>query len=317
MIYQDSHKALLIKSIYANDLNFSYLELGQGPLVLLLHGFPDNAYTWEEIMLKLADEGFHAVAVFNRGYYPTDIPDNRDYSVARVADDVLSLITAFGEKNAVLVGQDWGALIAYAAGNKNPNMIKKIVTIAVPHPKFLKPTLSFLGTVSHMLVFQFGLISSWYVRRNNFIYLERLYRYWSPSWFSPEDEFDKIKSDFSRPGRLQAVLSYYRSALIDAFNTTKMKLYKKTTTVPTLVFVGNEDPLYRIGLFSENKKAFSGPFEMIVVPHTGHFLHREQPEIISKKITEFLKKITYSLDFYFKNFFQKLSWRYTSRKPKN
>ena len=98
-----------LKWINANGLNFAYIEAGLGPLVILLHGFPDNAYTWQDTMTRLAAEGFHAVAVFNRGYYPTDIPADRDYSVATMADDVLALIGKFEEKEAVLIGQDWGA----------------------------------------------------------------------------------------------------------------------------------------------------------------------------------------------------------------
>jgi pimeloyl-ACP methyl ester carboxylesterase len=289
-MYKNQYKKFPTKSIYANGLNFSYIEIGEGPLVLMLHGFPDNAHTWEEIMPGLANEGFHAVAIFNRGYYPTDMPKNGDYSVASMAEDILALVKAFGEESAVLIGQDWGAYIAYVAANKNPKIISKIVTIAVPHPKFLKLTLTLLRTVFHMLVFQFGPLSVWYVKRNKFEYLESLYRYWSPFWSFPKDQSDEIKYNFLRPGRLQAALSYYRFALIDALNSDKMQLYKKTTTVPTLLFVGDSDPLYRIGLFRNSKKAFSGEFENVVVPHAGHFLHREQPSAFSKKVLEFLKK---------------------------
>lgn len=258
--------------------------------MILLHGFPDNAYTWQNIMTRLAAEGFHAVAVFNRGYYPTDIPANRDYSVATMADDVSALIDKFGEKKAVLIGQDWGALIAYAVANKNPGAINKLVTVAVPHPRFFKPTLSFLRTVSHILVFQFGALSAWYTRRNNYAYLDQLYRRWSPTWFPPQYQLKTLKDDFSRPGRLEAAINYYCPALVDVFSNKKSRVYKKVTSVPTLLFVGDQDPLYRLGLFSNNETAFSDSFAIVVVPHSGHFLHRDRPDIFIQKTIEFLKQ---------------------------
>src|ERR1044072_8867756 len=96
--YRDRHAAFSIKSIRANGLNISYIEAGEGPLVILAHGFPDNARTWEEFMSQVAAAGFHAVAIFDHDYYPTDLAPDNDYSVASAADDVLALINALGEK---------------------------------------------------------------------------------------------------------------------------------------------------------------------------------------------------------------------------
>src|SRR5262245_36452654 len=101
--YRDRHAHFPVKTTRSNGLKLSYIEAAQGPLVILMHGFPDNARTWEETMLRLAQEGFRAVAPFNRGYYPTDVAADGDYSVASMARDVLGLIAALGARTAILI----------------------------------------------------------------------------------------------------------------------------------------------------------------------------------------------------------------------
>src|SRR5208283_1922938 len=101
--------------IRANGLKFAYVAEGNGPLVILLHGFPDNANTWSHQLPALAAAGFHAVAPFLRGYAPSEIPRDGYYDKATLATDVAELIRALGGGRQVhLVGQDWGAIIAYA-----------------------------------------------------------------------------------------------------------------------------------------------------------------------------------------------------------
>src|SRR5947209_9869516 len=104
-----------VNYIEANGLRFAYFEEGQGPLVLLLHGFPDTAHTWDEVRPALAGAGYRAVSPFMRGYFPTAIPADGKYDSETLGRDALALIEALGEKQAVVVGHDWGASAAYAA----------------------------------------------------------------------------------------------------------------------------------------------------------------------------------------------------------
>src|SRR5204862_7624838 len=92
-----------IRHVRANGLEFAYLEEGKGPLVLLLHGFPDTAHTWDDLRPKLAARGFRAVSPWTRGYAPTEVPA-RDADLETLARDALALIEALGEKKAILVG---------------------------------------------------------------------------------------------------------------------------------------------------------------------------------------------------------------------
>src|SRR5262252_2808385 len=109
---------LRMTTVRANDLDFGLLEAGSGPLALCLHGFPDTAHTWEHLLPTLAGAGFRAVAPFMRGYAPTAVPADGAYDVGALAADAVALHEALGgDREAVLIGHDWGAEAAYAAAS--------------------------------------------------------------------------------------------------------------------------------------------------------------------------------------------------------
>lgn len=289
--YTDRHSAFPVKTVKVNEINYSYIEAGTGPLVILIHGFPDSgARTWEEVMQKLAAQNFHAVAIFDRGYYPTDMPANGDYSVQSMGQDIVGLVKALGEKHAMVIGEDWGASIAYAAALTDPSVITKVVTASIPPQSTTKPSFQVFRCFPHFLSLQFGALSDWYARRNNFAYIEYLYHYWSPSWSVPQAQINEVRENFSKPGRLHAAISYYHWAFADNLDKKKTEFYNQKISVPTMLFVGQEDIAYKIGLFKNVEDAFSGPFKMVTVPHAGHFLHREQADLFSQKTLEFLKQ---------------------------
>src|SRR5215469_16909613 len=124
-----------MKRIRANNLEFAYLQEGEGPLVLLLHGFPDTAHTWGHQMPALAAAGHHAVAPYLRGYPPTEIPRDGFFDRGTLVSDIAGLIQALGGGGSVhLVGQDWGAGIVYGVLAAFPQLIRRAVVMAVPHP---------------------------------------------------------------------------------------------------------------------------------------------------------------------------------------
>ncbi|BBX45010.1 hypothetical protein GCM10009641_23980 [Mycobacterium cookii] len=100
-----------IRFVAANGLDFAYLEDGSGPLVLMLHGFPDTAHTWDDLRPRIAAKGYRAVSPYTRGYHPTAIPD-RDADQETLAHDILALIDALGADQAIVIGHDWGAAAA-------------------------------------------------------------------------------------------------------------------------------------------------------------------------------------------------------------
>jgi pimeloyl-ACP methyl ester carboxylesterase len=124
----------VLSTVQANGLRFACLEEGQGPLVLLLHGFPDTPHTWDATRPALARAGFRAVSPFLRGYAPSEIPADGDYRIDALARDVAGLIEALGEERAIVVGHDWGAAAAYGAAIRFPERIRFLATVSIPHP---------------------------------------------------------------------------------------------------------------------------------------------------------------------------------------
>ena len=121
-----------IHFVDANGLKFPYLEEGSGPLVLMLHGFPDTAHTWDDLRPRIAARGYRAVSPFMRGYHPSAIPD-RDPDQETLARDPLRLIEALGARDAIIIGHDWGASAAYGAAALGPDRVKKLFVIGIPH----------------------------------------------------------------------------------------------------------------------------------------------------------------------------------------
>src|ERR1700680_88890 len=111
----------LQRRVTAHGQTFVYQESGEGPLVVLLHGFPDTPETWDGIRVRLNQDGFRTVAPYLRGYHPETIVEGRPYDGEAIGSDALRLLDALKEEKAVFVGHDWGAFITYAAASQDPS----------------------------------------------------------------------------------------------------------------------------------------------------------------------------------------------------
>jgi pimeloyl-ACP methyl ester carboxylesterase len=184
-----------IKFVEANGLNFGYLEDGSGPLVLMLHGFPDTAHTWDDLRPRIAAQGYRAVSPFMRGYHPTAIPD-RDADQETLARDPLALIEALGASEAVIIGHDFGAGAAYGAAALGPDRVTKLFVLAIPHPATLKPSLKKLWGVRHFATYKLPGAANRFAR-NDFAALPKICRRWSPDWRPDPNEFDPVRACFA------------------------------------------------------------------------------------------------------------------------
>jgi pimeloyl-ACP methyl ester carboxylesterase len=123
------------RTISANGIELFLLEQGQGPLVVLCHGWPELSYSWRHQITAIADAGFHVVAPDMRGYGRTSAPDDvAAYSIFDTVGDMVALVTALGETKAVIVGHDWGAPVAWHAALFRPDMFSKVGGLSVPPP---------------------------------------------------------------------------------------------------------------------------------------------------------------------------------------
>lgn len=269
-----------IQFVSASGLEFAYLEEGSGPLVLMLHGFPDTAHTWDGLRPRIAAHGYQAVSPFMRGYYPSAIP-NRDPDQETLARDPLALIEAFGARDAVLIGHDWGAAAAYGAAALAPERVKKLFVIGSPHPATAKPSVKKLWAFRHLAAYKLPGAPD-RLARNDFAALSDIYRRWSPTWSPAAGEFDAVRASFSNRASLKAAFGYYRrlSPILPAS-------LKAQITVPVVVFAGLDDPVFKASDYRRAARKFANEYIVEEVPG-GHFMHREHPEVFADRLLSHL-----------------------------
>lgn len=275
-----------LKTIDANGLRFIYRELGTGPLVLLIHGYPGFGNTYKKILPQLAEAGYHVVEYAQRGYFPSDIPVTGDYSMFALGKDVLGLIAAFGEEQAYIVGHDFGATAAYGAAILEPQKIVRMVTIAVPYPTTTsEPSAEAFDRASHFFWFQFGFMSEWISSLGNFAYLEKLIKDIQGTWSMPSIQINDMKNNMSKPGRLRAAICYYRSLRIYPEQIDFMK--KNKIKVATLTINSSDSAMFGVKAYQESAMGYSKYFKLRTMNSVGHFIPEEAPNEILKEILTF------------------------------
>lgn len=282
--------------VRANGLRFATLEAGDGPLVLCLHGFPDHAHSFRHQLPVLAAAGFRAVAPFLRGYAPSDVPADGPYQSAVLGQDAAALIEALGYRQAAVFGHDWGAVAAYGAAILAPERVARLVTAAVPHGPALGS--AFLTSFEqqrrswYMFFFQTPL-ADLAVAHDDFAFLERLWRDWSPGWEWPAAEMAAVKDTFRQPGVPAAALGYYRHTFNPLLQRPELAEAQGRTQlepigVPALYFHGARDGCIGVELCDGMEAFFQAGLEKVIVPDAGHFVHQERPDVVNAALLQFL-----------------------------
>ncbi len=273
-----------VKFVDANGLRFAYIEAGTGPLVLLLHGYPETARSWKAVQNQLAAKGYRSVAVFMRGFAPSAL--GTDYSVRTLGQDVASLIDALGEDRAIVVGHDWGAIAAYEAAFIAPEKISHLVALSIPHPRGVQPSFELLSKASHFLYYQLPTAER-LVWSDNFSHIRRIYDAWSPDFAMPEEEFDTMKRTLEVPGVIAATLGYYHAFAANGEDNGEMGP-SDDITVPTLVIAGDRDGAVVLDGFKQAQSAFTGGYTFELLEGIGHFPQTEQPQRVADLILGFV-----------------------------
>lgn len=278
-------------SIRARGIEFGALAWGEpgGPLALLVHGYPDTAWTWRHLGPHLAERGWRAVAPFTRGYAPTDLaPDDR-YRVSDQAADLVALHEALGgDGRAALVGHDWGAVATWQISSTDPGRFASLVAMSVPPPGAIVQPLRSLRSLP---VAARQLRMSWYFLLNQLPESERsldrvipkLWRDWSPGYDAHED-LRHVFESLSGPGRRRAALSYYRNTLQRGIG----ELAQMDPKAPVLYLHGAGDGCAQPALGAMYSDRLPAGSRFKEVPGVGHFLQLEDPDRVNQLISEWI-----------------------------
>lgn len=288
------------KRVTANGVDFAYLDDGprDGPLALCLHGFPDHAPTWQHLVPELAAAGYHVVAPWLRGYSPTSLAPDGNYQIAAIALDALALADELAaDRDAVLIGHDWGAIAAYTAVGHRPERFSKLVVMAVPHQGALMAR--FLTTPAQLkrswYVFFFQTpLAELIVPADDFAVIDMLWHDWSPGLVPDHAFMRALKDTLGSPGSTPAAISYYQSMLGTKAGDPALDAVQAAgslpTPVPTLYLHGADDGCMGVELVveSELQPFFPAGLDLEIVPAAGHFLHLDQPEAVNRRVLAFL-----------------------------
>ncbi len=286
--------------VQANGLRFHYLETGEGPLALCLHGFPDSPWSYRYLLPELAKAGYRSVAPFMRGYAPTEIPPDNNYQTSALGTDVVALHGALGgDGNAVLIAHDWGAAAAYGGAALEPQRWRRCAIMNVP-PLAVYGQVAFrFEQIKRSFYFWFFQmhISNAVVPANDLAFIDGLWADWSPGYDANED-LPRVKECLRNPANLQAALGYYRALFSPArFGSPEAMEEQRTVwgrplSQPTLYLHGRRDGC--IALDAETIKevpAFLGPGSQAEwVEEVGHFMLVEKPAEVNGRILRFLGK---------------------------
>jgi epoxide hydrolase 4 len=284
-------------SLSLPSLRMKALEAGptHGPLVLLLHGFPELSESWREVLPVLGAAGFRAVAPDLRGYGGTDRP-RYGYDLDTLAADIYQLARHLQPgRPAHVVGHDWGGAIAYHLAAKHPEVVDHLAVINCPHPAVLAQRMwkpSQLARISYMFFFQIPFLPDRKLSENGGAAVPRLIRRALVNKDRvPEERLKPYADNFAKPGAASAALAYYRTAIRGAMTPWGMRRLRKgypRIRAPFLLIWAEEDIALERELTYDLEPWFERPPQVRYLPGVGHFAPLEAPEQVAELLREFL-----------------------------
>jgi pimeloyl-ACP methyl ester carboxylesterase len=288
--------------VEANGIEFEYLEAGNGPLALCIHGFPDTPFTYRFLLPQLAAAGFHAVAPFARGFAPTQLPPLR-YQVhtsVMVADQIALARALGGGPDALLVAHDWGAVAAWGALVRAPELWGRSVIINIPPFDIFGenlPTYPQIKKSFYFWYFQMQRVIEDRIRADNFAFIRDIWGDWSPGYQADED-MEYIRKALADPDHLRAALGYYWGQFDPTrFGSPEWAAEQEAAwggraPQPVLYLHGTTDGCH--GMTTEKVARvpeYGGKgSEAELIEGVGHFMLVERPKEINERITNWLSR---------------------------
>ncbi|MDQ4084456.1 MAG: alpha/beta hydrolase [Actinomycetota bacterium] len=280
------------RHVAANGARFHVAESGTGPLVLLLHSFPEFWWTWRDQLPALAGAGYRAVAMDLRGYGSSD-KTPRGYDPATLARDVVGTIRSLGAGDAVLVGQGWGGYIAWTVAALHPERVRGLVPVAAAHPLRLRSLLRSPRLSRHLVGMQVPWFPERRIQAQDARYVEALLRAWSGPGtpFPLPEQSRRYRGAMSLWPSPHCALEYHRWVMRSRLRADGRRFTAAMRTpvcAPVLQVLGGQDPVVPRSATRVPAALVRAPHEVVVLDGAGHFPHEECPQEFNAALLRWL-----------------------------
>jgi len=271
--------------VNVGEVEMHYVEAGHGPMVVLLHGFPEFWYGWRRQITPLVEAGFRVIAPDLRGYNLTSKPEGYTaYTADKLADDISGLIRKLGADSAMVVGHDWGGSVAWTLAMNHPEVVERLVILNAAHPRKLNEGLKNprqLLRSWYFFYFQTPRLPERRARRRNWRFFKRFLRDARPSYTA--DELDRYVEAWSQPGAATSIIDYYRAAV-----RLGSKQEVRPISAPTLVIWGQGDRYLGQKLAEPHHEDVPNLDRVERLPDASHWVHHDEAERVNDLLVDFL-----------------------------
>lgn len=280
--------------VAANGLNFHVAACGDGEtLALLLHGFPECWFSWRLQMPLLADLGYLVWAPDLRGYGDSDRPPRmQDYAIETLLDDVAGLIDASGRKRVLLIGHDWGAMIAWYFAMRHPRQLERLIIMNVPHPGPFQVALRTWKQIRRSwygAFFQLPRLPEAALRAGNYRAIREAFTGSAVDKSRFPEEVVRVYVEAARrPGALTAMLNYYRALVRGGGGERQRRLGWPPIEVPTLMIWGLQDIALTVET-THGTERYVNDLTLRYVPNASHWVQQDAPEVVNAMLAAWLR----------------------------
>lgn len=275
----------------ANGTRLHVVQAGpeDGPLVVLLHGFPEFWYAWKDQIPALADAGFRVLAPDQRGFNLSDRPRGvRRYNPSKLVRDIIGLIDATGRERAAVIAHDWGGHVGWWLATDHPDRVERLVAVNIAHPRVMVHAvltdLRQLRKSWYIFLIQVPWIPEWMLSRKKFAILRHFLRWEGQKGPMRASDTVLYQEAWSQPRAMTTMLNWYRAS----FRTLPMKPRLRRVAVPTMLLWGEQDPFLHRSLAQKSMDLCDdGRLEFFA--EGTHWIHHEDPDAVNALIMDFLR----------------------------
>jgi pimeloyl-ACP methyl ester carboxylesterase len=286
------------RRVAANGARFHVAEAGDGPLVLLLHGFPQFWWAWRHQLPALAAAGYRAVAMDLRGFGGSDKPP-RGYDPRTVSADVAGVVKSLGESSAVVVGQGWGGFIAWTTAVLQREVVAGLGVLGMAHPRRMRAAMrdpQQLRAARHLLSFQLPVRPERTLLRDGGAAVEAMLRAWAApgSGFPDPDAASRYRDALSVWPAPHCALEYHRwfvRSLPRRDGRRFAAAMARPVTAPVLHLHGAQDPTVLLRTVEGSQAYVRAPYRLVVIEGAGHFLAEEQPAAVTEHLLTLVRQV--------------------------